>query len=227
MNVAPRVSLPYVDLSGIAQLWSDKCEAFICYEHISDATVKKTHCHFLMMGVTVSIETLKNIAKAEITTGKGQQFWKWESKNPPDETFIMYMSKGKFAPKFVKNLSPELIEEQRSKWVDLTAKVESSIVSTAQASTTIYTVYKKPPSTTVTRKFLLEEMSQRLYDSEIPKGGVRVSVTDSELIELIIKVIRKYGIGINIFHVREYYYALRFDNETTRNQTVSKCLSIL
>lgn len=213
MNVAPRVSMPFLDLSGVIELWASQCEKLIVYEHISDSQVKKTHCHLLMIGSKVGVEQLKNLAKSCIVPGKGQQFWKWESRIPPDETFITYMSKGKLAPKFIKNISPAEVEEWKLKWIDPTAKSNSP-----QGDTFI--VYKKSPPKTITRKEMLAEMAEK-YMRDLKDKSQR------NVVHLICQILRKYGFGINPYHVREYYYALVFDDETPFNITVEKCLSIL
>lgn len=215
MNVAPRVSLPYVDLSGVIKLWADECEAFIVYEHVSDTTVKKTHCHFLMLGCAVGPEQMKNIAKRVMVPGKGQAFWKWESKLPPDQSFITYMSKGKLAPKFVKNISPAEVEEWRLKWVDPAAKSNSSEPGN------VYIINKKPPPKTISRKELLAEMTETYILKKYNDTKKR------EIVQMICQIVRKYGFGINPYHVREYYYALVWDQDDLFNFTTEKCLSLL
>jgi len=213
--VAPRVSLPYMDLSGVIKTWADQCETLVVYEHVADSQVKKTHVHLLMVGIRVGVEQLKNLAKRHIVPGKGQAFWKWESKTPPDESFITYMSKGKLAPKFIKNISPAQIEEWRLKWVDPAAKSNSSETGN------VYIVSKKPPPKTISRKELLAEMTENYYLKKLDDTKRR------EVVQLICQILRKYGFGINPYHVREYFYALVWDKDDPFNFTVEKCLSLL
>jgi len=47
---------------------------------------------------------------------KGNEFWKWESKQPPDDSFLTYMSKGTLRPVFLKNYTPEEVDERRKQW---------------------------------------------------------------------------------------------------------------
>lgn len=125
-NYAPRISLPYNDVSGVINLWADSCDKVAVFEHPADQKVKTTHVHLILINCKYKTpEALKRIfhknvclVDNEITNGNG--LWKWTSKyGEPDETFIKYMSKGKrYAPKFLKNISPDEVEELASKWVE-------------------------------------------------------------------------------------------------------------
>lgn len=114
-NYAPRVSLPWSDLSGVATLWANYCDRFIAYEHEADAKVSRTHCHFLMIDCKVKEEAFKRMSKLP---GRGNEFWKWATKETPDESFITYLSKGKLREKFKKNFSDQIVEERRGLWVE-------------------------------------------------------------------------------------------------------------
>lgn len=115
--------------------WSNECESIIVYEHEQDSKVKKTHCHILMMSCQVKDEAFKRkFKKLYNTDRKGNDLWSWEHKNRanPDISMITYMSKGKLAPVFVKNISPSLVDELRQKWVVLTPA--SSVASDSKKS---------------------------------------------------------------------------------------------
>lgn len=116
-NYAPRISLPWNDLSGVASIWQEYCSQIIIYEHDADEEVSRTHCHFLMIDCTVKEERLKRLSKLP---GKGNEFWSWIHKQfpNPDVTFIKYMSKGTLRPVFQKNFSDQIVEEQRGLWID-------------------------------------------------------------------------------------------------------------
>lgn len=127
-NHAPTVHLSYVDMSGVVKVWSELCLQLIVYEHEADETVSQTHCHLLMVGCSVDREALKRRLYKELPqeTRKGNEMWawthkEWERENPGKEYdfgMIKYMSKGKLAPKYNKNISDNIVEEQKAKWVD-------------------------------------------------------------------------------------------------------------
>jgi len=94
------------------------------FQHDKDDTVQTTHCHILMMECEVQAEALKRIFKKVLPglPAKGNEFWKWESRSVVDDNFLTYMSKGNLCPVFVKNFTPELIEERRQQWKISTPK---------------------------------------------------------------------------------------------------------
>jgi len=210
MNYAPRVTMSYADLSGVITNWANQCEEMIVYEHVADANVKRTHCHLLMLGAQVCIETLKNIARKQIDVGKGQQFWKWESKLPPDMSFITYMSKGNLSPVFNKGIPNSKIELFKGQWQTRTATATPG---------NVYIIPAKKDRILITRKMMLGEMLEDYMKL--------VNKTQRDTVQLICRVLRKYGSGINPYHVREYYYALVWEDDNPFNFTVEKCLTML
>lgn len=81
------------------------------------------------MGSTVKDEQLKRLFKKALPglPSSGNEFWKWASKyGTPDDSFLMYMSKGILRPKYLKNFSDTLVEERRQQWKITTPKAESS-----------------------------------------------------------------------------------------------------
>lgn len=124
-NYAPRISLPYQHLAKVLDAWAESCEKFIVYEHPQDDRVKTTHIHVLMINSSYKTpEQYKrklydllypNVSDSE--RPKGNEFWKWATKSPPDESFIIYMSKGNLLPVLSKNFSEAYVEDQRRKWI--------------------------------------------------------------------------------------------------------------
>ena len=120
-NYGPRLSLPSKDLEDVIKLWAATCESMVVYEHEADEDVSTTHCHFLMINSQYKTEeALKRIffKQTPAEERKGNALWAWEHKQPVNETFVTYMSKGRLRPVFVKNFSPAKIEELTGKWTD-------------------------------------------------------------------------------------------------------------
>jgi len=120
--LAPRITMPYVDISGIFNDWATHCKQMIVYEHTADKNVNKTHCHVLIIDSGIKEEAFKRKFKKmypAIDTTKGNAFWKWASEyGTPDIKFITYMSKGCLSPKYVHNISNDDIEYHKSLWTD-------------------------------------------------------------------------------------------------------------
>lgn len=117
MNYAVRLSLAYADCSGIISLWSDRASKVSVFEHPSDGNVKRTHCHIGLWGLDCKSEALKRMVP---NRGKGNEYWSWKElkEDPGTGTFLSYCSKGIHTAKFLKNISPVLVDSERSKWVN-------------------------------------------------------------------------------------------------------------
>lgn len=121
-NYAIRITLPYVDCSGIIRLWSSRCRSLIVYQHDADAEVSKTHVHIGLVGTEVKHEALKRMWVD--CPGKGNEFWSWKEwqydvvTDMNYDKYLSYMSKGCLAPVFIKNFSEELVENSRQSWVE-------------------------------------------------------------------------------------------------------------
>lgn len=109
MNYAVRLTLSYADCSGIVSQWADRSSQVSVFEHPADDKVNRSHCHIGIWNVECKSEALKRMIP---NRGKGNEFWSWkEMKDSPDQgTFLTYCSKGIHAPKFLKNISPDIVE---------------------------------------------------------------------------------------------------------------------
>jgi len=122
-NFAPRITIPWCDVSAVQAVWTECATLVVAYEHEADAKVKSTHCHFLILGSTVQEEALKRKFKSVISNIpvhlKGNGLWKWASDyGEPNKKFITYMSKGKLQPKYYYGIALDEIETYRLKWVE-------------------------------------------------------------------------------------------------------------
>lgn len=127
-NYAPRVSMSFMDLSGIIEIWSQSCEKLIAYEHEADEEVAKTHVHFLMINSTyATAEQYKRQFYDIVHTHefgeerpKGNDLWAWKHKDypNPDVTYITYMGKGSLLPKFNKGFDLEIVQRYVNMWED-------------------------------------------------------------------------------------------------------------
>lgn len=124
MNHAIRITLPYEGCKDIISRWADRCNAIVAYQHDADEETSKTHVHLALWKCEVRYEALKRMWPD--APGKGNEFWSFKEWTPvfndngfmKADKYIAYMSKGKLRPVFVKNISPDLLEESRQAWVE-------------------------------------------------------------------------------------------------------------
>jgi len=126
VNYAPRISLPYSDLSGVIQEWAQATEKVVVYEHEADSEVSTTHVHMILIDCKYKTpEQLKKIFRKHINTERGgNDLWSWVHKDypNPNETFIGYMAKKTLRPSFAKNFLPARIEQLVKEWSEPTHK---------------------------------------------------------------------------------------------------------
>lgn len=126
-NYVVRLRKPYESLQQSISAWSLECSKVVAYEHPEDGNV---HCHLALLGYYGSKQHLKDVLNAH-----GQIFtpdqWVFSTtfKAPgnkkcidfTEETlpgYIVYMSKGKYEPKYLKGVTEAHCAEQKAKWVD-------------------------------------------------------------------------------------------------------------
>lgn len=121
------IFLPYEDISGIARLWSQKCNAFALVQHPADGKTKRVHCHMMLVNPTIEVDSFQKLMKRNgINPGRGQHWiaktvmkgeYKGQKYNKKD--LLKYMLKGKLRLLFEKDISPAEVEEAVSSWVEL------------------------------------------------------------------------------------------------------------
>jgi len=127
MNFAPRVSMPYDELSAVVPLWAAECHKMVVFEHTPDHEDPTTHCHFLLQGSKVAEEALKRRFYDVIDTQlKSNKLWAWKHKDHPviesldtsgGQQYLTYMTKGELAAKYLKNITWLDVETAKSRWV--------------------------------------------------------------------------------------------------------------
>lgn len=95
-------------------------ERYVWFQHDVPDNV---HVHGLVVGCTVSTDTLKNYIRKSVGNMKSTE---WSFKSANDLNFITYMSKGNLSPVSVKGFEADEIIEYMSKWVDQPVKLKRS-----------------------------------------------------------------------------------------------------
>lgn len=117
---AIRLSFPYERLVKTFSKIKDVCQKVVVYEH--DAT--RVHVHALLVGLTVSTDTLKNWIRKEVGQVAKSD---WSFVTAHNEDFITYMSKGILAPLFVYGYQDEELESFRTKWIPQESKKKTLV----------------------------------------------------------------------------------------------------
>lgn len=113
MNVAMRLTFLSKDLLVLFGKIGSFAHSFAVFDHMDGA---RPHCHALIMGLSITIPTLKNWIVKEL--GFRPTKTDWSFKVGADVNFITYMSKGHIRPAIVKGFDDMTIQEYTALWVD-------------------------------------------------------------------------------------------------------------
>jgi len=208
-NYAPRVSLPFHDMSGVIAVWASKCSKMAVYEHEADEEVNTTHLHMIMIDcVYKTEEQLKNEFRKLIDTAlKGNKLWSWEHKDyqNPDESYITYMSKGELAPVFLKNLTHRDCNNWRSKWVQRKKQHTPEPTATSNENVNAYSSKTNPKQLTKFELLNLMKHEYELFKQKHPNWVITKSQRNKIVVDVLIE--QKQVVGL--YKAIDYSYALQ------------------
>lgn len=118
--LAIRLSFSYDKLTRVFSKIKDASDKVVVYQHDS----ARVHVHALIVGCTVSTDTLKNWVRKECGIVPKTD---WSFVTAQNEEFITYMSKGNLTPVFVSGYDMDQLDLFRSKWVERPKKDRSLI----------------------------------------------------------------------------------------------------
>lgn len=182
--LAIRITLPYDRLEQTFSQIKDVSQRVIVYQH--DAT--RVHVHALIVGCTVSTDTLKNWVMREINGKLTRDSWSF--KTAQNEEFITYMSKGSLTPVFVSGYQPEVIEAFRSKWVQQAPKSKSLVQYRLKI--------ENPQEQKLRQQDMLKEIIIRYNESQNQTPSFLIS-----LIRQVVVIEQKTLLGR--YKLRDYY----------------------
>ena len=226
-NYAPRVSIPFADLSGVLSLWSEVSEKMVVYEHAADEEVSTTHVHLIMINCKYATpEALKRMFYANINTErKGNDLWSWTHKDfpNPDLSFIGYMSKKDLRPVFQKNILPAEVEEWKLKWSKPTTSKplrQSSLHENTQDNKklTKFNVIARVVNRILTADNALEANESR-------KQAILNDVSEVQVIKAIKQVLIEDNQVLGLYKVIDLYDGFVMYHQP--NHFVYNCLQVL
>ena len=116
MNFQARITRGYADVSGIIAHFAHLSFAVVAFEHLPDEEIKRLHTHFYVFGHSKKEDTCRNFIKDHDISGVdfslSQNCGQKGNIRPVDLSgAIIYGSKGKLQPVFVKNVDEALIKQ--------------------------------------------------------------------------------------------------------------------
>lgn len=111
-DYAIRITRSNCDISGVYDKFASVSTMVVVYEHPDEGNV---HVHMLVMGCKVGTDTLKNYIRKEIGTVSAKD---WSFKAKANKDFIAYMSKGKYDPVYVHDISADEISVFKAQGYD-------------------------------------------------------------------------------------------------------------
>lgn len=145
----------YAELGNLVGVWADKCSSFAVVEHPADGKTKRVHCHFLMESSMADDDPFRSSGKKELGDFfKRGNYWiaSRVQKGPhagkllEKPQTLVYMLKGKFTPKFAKNISQEEVETSRQSWVEKVNSDETEVNPTEHFIREVVAMYDRFPT---------------------------------------------------------------------------------
>lgn len=190
-----RLSLPWVDASGVVLRIAEQSESIIVYEHSEGC--ERPHIHALILGLKRGYDTvvgwMKSICPSRSDRSLGTSYGK--EKKPLDLGFISYMSKGKYDPVYVKGITDDDIAERKGQ-----GYYKEGSKDIVQIELENGKLVKKVSPSKKLQIDMLEEMRAEIGDVDYD------SLTD----ERIYKVIRKVCMANHYYLPRGLYKLMEF-----------------
>lgn len=196
MDIFARITVSYDDLAGFIEKFSDDCDKLIVYEH--EGT--RTHIHFYAVSCRIKTDAIKTRIKKYLHVTEWNKS-NWSFKSADDSGCIVYMSKGRLDPRYVKGFTQDEIEGYKGRWTE------------------------RVPETSLPKKSgpTQYDMSMEVYDKIVSKLGSKtrlehtddgiqlapngMSKTDSELYRMManeaMNVLHKYRKGFDSHSIQK------------------------
>lgn len=198
MNYAIRITETY---EAIAEMWSKlagQCDKLAVYEH----TAGRVHCHALVVGCTVSTDTMKNwVKKALHVTAYPKTNWSFKGAESEYDRYITYMSKGQLHPRFIHGFDGDTIDVLRQQWVEPLPRARRGELTQYKLKT------ENPKEAKARQNDMLDQVIARLRE--------RPDYTPRDVLETIRQVVVvEHRTVIGRYKMRDYYdyVAMRTNN---------------
>lgn len=217
--LAFRITETYVALTEVWDKIYEHCEKCVLVEHVKDAKVSRTHVHGLVVGLKVSVETIKNwirMRNASVRWERGDWSFKTTYKHPTskqsvpvNEAMLTYMMKGELSPcRLPKGYTMDEIRAYRAAWV-AKPQIQKDLLD------------REVDNSKVTHWDMMRQVEDKLklYQRE---------VTDVDVIHEIIHVHKLNHKLISRYKVRDFVdtYQARNNERAFIEQIISLCRKV-
>uniref|UniRef100_A0A7D5BHI1 Uncharacterized protein n=1 Tax=aquatic metagenome TaxID=1169740 RepID=A0A7D5BHI1_9ZZZZ len=184
-----RVSRSYEETANVFAQLTAKCSAVVVYEHIADNEISRTHVHFFLEDVDMSVEGIKKMFRKECGDLMRSD-WAFNTKEV-DRDCITYMAKGTLEPSF--NRGGIDTSYYKELWEDRPKKSQAKLQF----------ITKETSSEAKKRKNdLIAEIIVLVKD---PNEDVRNETEDNKIVRCIIKILNDNKIVFGRYTIRDYY----------------------
>lgn len=224
MNFHCRISCSYAEASAFNAYMASRCSEGFIYEHPSDGSVNRTHIHCVFYQSQVGEDSIRQQAKKCFTVKPGRNdvmvtstFGKEKTPISPESrnVAIAYCSKGKFSPKWVKDVPQDIIQAGMESWVPPAPKTKWKLEGgrVGISSTDETDEVKKPPAW-----LMMREVSERLDTNNI--------TSEEQILDEIEKTMKKYNHKTSMYDMLNWYDNVRFysdrNKKSFRNEVLAK-----
>lgn len=125
MSYAVRITRTAKELMPFFERLTAASVRLIAYEHTDGA---RAHVHMYVDGASVGTDTMKNwVKKALGVTAFPKTDWVFATPKPDQtpDTFITYMSKGRYDPVIAKGFEPSQVNTLKGNWLDYATQMRS------------------------------------------------------------------------------------------------------
>lgn len=186
---AIRITEPYERLSEMWAKLGGVTDKLVVYEH----TQGRVHCHALVVGTTVSTDTIKNWTKKSLgVTAFPKSDWSFKAAEQEHDRYVTYMSKGSLHPKFLKGIHEDEVDQLRLMWVEPLPKVRRGELTQYKLKT------ENPKEAKARQNDMMDQVIQRLKE----KGDY----TPRDILETIRQVVViEHRTVTGRYKMRDYY----------------------
>lgn len=215
-DIAFRVTFSLEELTTVWDRIEEACDRFVLVEHKADAKVSRTHVHGYVVGLRVTIPSIKNWITETVLRKVNRSDWSFKSsyKNPitkqtcgVDEKIIVYMLKGHLWPYIHKGYTADQIHEFQRLWVSKRQIQTDLLDQESDGKVTFYQMVEQI------------ETKLNLYQRD---------VTPRDVIKEIIHVHRLNHKMISRYKIRDFYDTLnaRMNPDSFVDQILLLCQKV-
>lgn len=125
MDIFVRLTEGYEVMESFIKSYADSCDKLIVYEHGESS---RKHIHFYAVNSQIKPDAIKTRIKKYLNVSSYDKS-RWSFKTATDDGCIVYMTKGRLEPSYVKGFTQEEVVVYKDRWIERTAETSKSTKS--------------------------------------------------------------------------------------------------